>query len=305
MDISTLIKNYLHKDIRDVITKSLEFINEKDFQEIRIRLNMPLEIKVNGKKHLLLENGTTTDDFKRAFVVNKEAFLHTLSKISAHSMYAFSDELKNGFITLKGSHRVGIVGTCVIENGVIKSVKDISSLNIRLSHEIIDVSKKITKIYQNDIENTLIISPPGGGKTTLLRDLIRVFSDEFNKTVGVVDERSEICDSHYVGVRTDVITNCPKSVGMTTLLRTMSPDIICVDEIGKKEDVLAIEELFNCGVKVLATIHGKSIFEVKNKENIKTFLEKKSFKFYIILGKNPKERPKIFDENFEEVLCLD
>ncbi len=302
MDIHTLITNYLHSDIKNVLLEFIKNIDEKDFQEIRVRLNKPLEVKVASKNYLLLENGTTTNNFKYAFVVNMEAFNHTLSKISQHSMYAFQDEVKNGFITLKGSHRVGIVGTCAIENGLIKSVKDISSLNIRLSHEVYNVSKNILSVFQKEISNTLIISPPGCGKTTLLRDLLRVFSDVFEKTVGVVDERSEICNLNYVGVRTDVITNCPKALGMITLLRTMSPDVICVDEIGKEEDVKSILEIFNCGVKVVATIHAKDIVEVQKKENIKRLIENRSFDNYIVLTNNFNKKPLVYDKNFKEVM---
>lgn len=302
MDINTLCIKFLDTDIREVILKLLRNIDERHFQEIRIRINKPLEVKISGKKYFLLENGTTTNNIDKAFVVSREAFIQTFSKISQHSMYAFQDELKNGFITLKGSHRVGIVGTCVIENGNIKSVKDISSMNIRLSQEVIDVSKSILHIYNKDITNTLIISPPSCGKTTLLRDLLRVFSDIFEKTVGVVDERSELCNLHYVGARTDVISNCPKHLGMITLLRTMSPDIICVDEIGKKEDVVSILELFNCGVKVIATIHAKDILEVQKKENIKTLIQNKCFDNYVVLTGNFYEKPLLYDKNFEEVL---
>lgn len=305
MDINTLVQNYLHQDIRTVLTLLLKSISESNLQEIRLRINLPLEVKIDGENYLLLENGTTTKNHKYAFVVNKESYIHTLNKISAHSLYAYSDEIKNGFITLDGSHRVGLVGTCVIENNAIKSVKDISSINIRLSHNVIDASKRIIHIYDDKAVNTLIISPPAGGKTTLLRDMIRVFSDQFEQTVGVVDEREELTNSYYVGVRTDVIRNCPKSLAMNILLRTMTPDIITVDELGKKEDVLAVEECFNCGITVIATIHGKSIEDILSKQNIKILLEKKSFDNYIVLGKNPKERPTIYDKNFEEVIYFD
>lgn len=301
MDIQTLIKNFLHIDIREKLLNLLKQKSEYDLQEIRIRLNKPLEIKIKSKNCFITKNGTTTDDFKKAFFITEDSFFHTLNKISKHSMYAFQDELKNGFITLKGSHRVGIVGTCVMENGEIKSVKDIKSLNIRLSHEIYGAANKIKKIYKYGITNTLIISPPSCGKTTMLRDLLRVFSDEHSKTVGVVDERSEICGSS-IGHRTDVITNCPKSLGMITLLRTMSPYVICVDEVGKKEDVLSLLELFNCGVKVVATVHAKDINEIKNKENIKKIIEHKYFDNYIVLDGNYDNTPIVYNKNFQEVL---
>lgn len=301
MHIKTLVKNFLHIDIRIILLHLISQKGDYDLQEIRIRLNKPLEIKIKSKNYFLTENGTITNDVKEAFFITDEIFSHTLNKISKHSMYAFQDELKNGFITLNGSHRVGIVGTCVMEDGQIKSVKDIQSLNIRLSHEIYGVCDNIKKIYRNGITNTLIISPPSCGKTTMLRDLLRVFSDEHLKTVGVVDERYEI-GGNAIGFRTDVITNCPKSIGMITLLRTMSPYVICVDEIGKKEDVISLLELFNCGIKVVATIHAKDINEIRNKENIKKVIEQKYFDNYIVLNGDYDSVPKVYNKNFQEVL---
>lgn len=301
MNIEALVKNFLHIDIRNVILNLLVQHSDYYLQEIRIRINRPLEVKFKSNNYLITKNGTTTNNLDKAFLVTEEAFTHTLNKISKHSMYAFQDELKNGFITLSGSHRVGIVGTCVIENGEIKSVRDIQSLNIRLSHEIYGVSNSIKKIYTYGIENTLIVSPPACGKTTMLRDLIRVFSDEFSKTVGVVDERSEICGNNYTGIRTDIITNCPKSLGMITLLRTMSPYVICVDEIGKKEDIISLLELFNCGVKVVATIHAKNINELIKKENTKKLISEKYFDNYIVLN-DVYSTPTVYNTDFKEVL---
>ncbi len=301
--MDTSITNFLHIDIRTAIFELIKNINKDDIQEIRLRLNKPLEIKINSKNFFITKSGVTTNNSSYALLITEDIFSTTLNKIAKYSLYAFQDELKNGFITLKGSHRVGIVGTCVMENNAIKSVKDITSLNIRISHDVKNVAKDIKKIYQENISNTLIISPPGSGKTTLLRDLLRVFSDEFGKTVGVVDERSEICNENYVGVRTDVINNCPKSLGMITLLRTMAPEIICVDEIGKEEDVKSILELFNCGVTVVATIHAKDIIEIQKKENIKKLIENKNFDKYIVLTK-PKEALKVYDKDFKEILYV-
>ncbi len=302
MDIKTLIKNHLHNDIKTSLSTFLLTNDDKNFQEIRIRLNKPLEIKYNSKNFFITKNGSTTDNESLALIVDEEHFINSLNKICQHSIYAFQEELKNGFITLKGGHRVGVVGSCVLENGEIKSVKDIKSLNIRLSHDIVGVSKGIINLYKEEISNTLIISPPACGKTTLLRDLIRYFSDSLKKNVGVIDERYELCTTTNIGLRTDVISNCPKSIAMTTLLRTMSPFVICVDEIGTLDDIKSLENIFNCGVKVVATVHGKDICELQKKANFKTLLENKSFEHYIVLNSDFSKAPNVYDRDFREVL---
>ncbi len=299
MDTNQVL-NFLHSDIKSLLQKTLLSVDINDLQEIRLRLNKPIELKLNSGKFIIDNNARISKSTKNAYIISDELFSNTLNKIAKHSLYAFQDELKNGFITLQGGHRVGIIGTCVLENNYIKSVRDITSLNIRVSHDIKNIASPLKNIYDNDITNTLIISPPACGKTTLLRDLIRVFSDDFFRTVGVVDERSEICNQNYVGIRTDIINNCPKSIGMLTLLRTMSPEIICVDEIGKKDDVLSINELFNCGVTVIATVHAKNILEVQKKENIKELITSKNFDKYIVLT-SPKSKPTVYDKNFKEI----
>lgn len=301
MDIKTLIEKAFHEEIRTILLKMIKREGVSNLEEIRIRLNKPLDVKINGVSYLLLADGTTCNNKNDAYIVHKEVFYHTLEKLARHSLYAYKDEIKNGFITIEGGHRVGIIGMCVIEDNKIKSVKDIKSLNIRLSHDVLNVSEKIDYIYDNGIKNTLIISPPGGGKTTLLRDMIRSFSDKHDKTVGVVDERLELTDYFYSGIRTDVISNCPKHIAMSILLRTMNPDIICVDEIGNKNDVLALLDIFNCGVKVVSTIHGKSITDIQNKRNLQPILNNKYFDYFIILGKSHNEKIHIFDKNFTEV----
>lgn len=301
MDIKTLIETAFHEDIRTILLEMIKREGVSNLEEIRIRLNKPLDIKINGKSHLLDKNGTTCTDKNDAYIINREPFYHTLEKISRHSLYAYKDELRSGFITIEGGHRVGIIGMCVIEDNKVKSVKDIKSLNIRLSHDILGVAKKIDYIYESEIKNTLIISPPGGGKTTLLKDIIRSFSDKYGKTVGVVDERLELSDYIYSGIRTDVISNCPKHIAMSILLRTMNPDVICVDEIGNQNDVTALLDIFNCGVKVVSTIHGKSITDIKNKMNLQPILDNKYFDYFIILGKSHNDKIHIFNKDFIEV----
>ncbi|MEL7657037.1 MAG: stage III sporulation protein AA, partial [Bacillota bacterium] len=211
-----------------------------------------------------------------------------------YSAYAYQEELANGYITIEGGHRVGICGRTVMENGRVKTIKDISSINIRRSREIIGVSDPcmgyLTK-GKHHIYNTIIVSPPKCGKTTLLRDMVRNFST-LGFQVGVCDERSEISGmynglpSYNLGGRTDILDGCPKDKGMIMLIRSMSPDLIATDEIGKKEDCHAIEAAVCAGISLLTTIHGSSYEDVIN-SGIGEMVEKGVFERLIFLSNVP------------------
>ena len=211
-----------------------------------------------------------------------------------YSAYAYQEELANGYITIEGGHRVGICGRTVMENGKVKTIKDISSINIRRSREIIGVSDPCMSYLmkgKHQIYNTLIISPPKCGKTTLLRDMVRNFST-IGFQVGVCDERSEISGmyngqpSYNLGVRTDILDGCPKEKGMIMLIRSMSPDLIATDEIGKKEDCHAIEAAVCAGISLLTTLHGSSYEDVIS-SGIGEMVEKGVFERLIFLSNVP------------------
>ena len=224
----------------------------------------------------------------------------TLDYVSNYSLYAYENELKQGFITVEGGHRVGMAGQVIIENGRVKNLKQISSLNIRVSHEILGCADKLFPYitYNKQLYHTMIISPPRCGKTTILRDLIRQTSDG-NRwvkgcTVGVVDERSELAGCYHgipqnhMGMRTDVLDGCPKADGMLMLIRSMSPQVVAVDEIGAPEDVQAIKYAMHCGCKMLTTVHGESIEEIRKKPLFEQLLREQCFERYVIL-KNGRE----------------
>lgn len=221
--------------------------------------------------------------------------------ISGYSMYACEDELRQGFLTLKGGHRIGIAGETVIENGQIKTMKNIASFNIRISREVKGCADGLLEYAEG---NLLIISPPRAGKTTLLRDLLRQISNCPMENVGIVDERSEIAACYRgrpqndVGERSDVLDCCPKAQGMLMLLRSMSPTVIGVDELGRKEDIDAVLRTTNCGVKVIATVHGDSLEEVRKKEVFQQLFQDEIFKHYIILE---KKKIKIYNQEFQEI----
>ena len=252
---------------------------EKNLQEIRVRVGRPILLKGRGIEAIV------------EYLVTQQEILQTLEKLCDNSIYAYKNQISQGFITVRGGHRIGIAGTAVVENDDVQNLKYITSLNFRIAREVLNCSDKILKeiidIENNNIYNTLIISPPGKGKTTILRDTIRRLSngiEEWNfrgKTCGVVDERGEIAAMYRgipqndVGLRTDVIENISKSKGMKMLIRSMAPEIIACDEIGSKEDVQAIKEAISSGVKGIFTMHGKSLEDVKNNIDVNYLIKNK------------------------------
>ena len=280
--LGTASTNILGKRIKDIIERRK--ISYDKLQEIRLRIGKPIIVIADNVEWVMRE------------IIEKEEFMETLEYICKYSLYAFENELKQGFITIEGGHRVGISGQVYIEHGEVKNFKNISSMNIRVSHEVLRCAEKILPYVTQDKEvlNTLIVSPPRCGKTTLLRDLVRQVSDgnSYVKgcTVGVVDERSEIggcylgIPQNQVGMRTDILDACPKSKGMMMLVRSMAPNVIAVDELGGAEDVHAMEYAMNCGCKFIATVHGKSMEEIRKKPLFESLIKERRFERYIVLG---------------------
>lgn len=226
---------------------------QRELQEIRIRVGRSILLK------------TRQADLIIDYQISTSEILQILERLCENSIYAYKNQICEGFLTVKGGHRIGITGTAVSENGQIINLKYVTSLNFRIAREIINCSnqllKEIIDIENNSIYNTLIVSPPGKGKTTILRDMIRNISNGINEihfrgmTCGVVDERGEIAAMYKgvpqndIGVRTDVIENISKSKGMKMLIRCMAPEVIACDEIGSKEDIEAIRRSCNSGSK--------------------------------------------------------
>jgi stage III sporulation protein AA len=209
--------------------------------------------------------------------------------IFGYSMYAHEEELRQGYLTLKGGHRVGITGEAVMEQGMVKRIKNISSFNIRISRQIKGAADHIMK-YAG--KNLLLISPPCMGKTTLLRDILRQLADTPGENVGIVDERSEIAacyrgrPSNDCGERVDVLDGCPKAEGMLMLLRSMSPTVIGVDELGQNEDVEAVLRIVGSGVRIIATVHGDNMQQIQNKRVFAALFENQVFHYSLLLGKH-------------------
>lgn len=250
-------------------------------QEIRIRNNKPIIISSFNNEEII--------DYK----VQQEDILRLVENFSENSLYKVQNEINEGFITIKGGHRIGLAGTGVIEDEKIKNIKYISSLNIRIAREVIGCSNELMEMLDGNFGSTIIISPPGCGKTTLLRDLIRNLSDGYKhhppQTIGVVDERNEISATYLgqaqndLGLRTDVLVSCKKAIGMILMIRSMGLDFIATDEIGSKDDIEAIKLAMISGVKLLVTSHGTSIDDIP-----KELYEMKVFENIVILDKGEK-----------------
>lgn len=268
----------------------------ENLEEIRIREGRPLIIHGRGKSYYLGPDGELCPSPEKAYYVNHSDIQSILQRVSNYSIYAVEEELRNGYITLKGGYRVGLAGKAVLEGGKIKTLKYISSFNIRICREIIGVADKVIRyiVSGGEVHHTLVLSPPQMGKTTLIRDIARQLSDGFpgfrGVKVGIVDERSEIAGcfqgvpQNNVGLQTDVLDACPKVEGIMMLIRSMSPAVIITDEIGKAEDVEAIEEALNAGIKIITTAHGSDIEDARRRPILSKILDKKIFQRIIVLG---------------------
>ena len=276
------IKKVLGRAINNILEENE--ISFSKLQEVRLRIGKPLIVIADNIEFVLHKT------------MEKEDLMEILEYVSNYSLHAFENELKQGFITIEGGHRVGVTGQVLIENGEVKNIKHISSMNIRISHEILNCANVILPYITRNkqICNTLIISPPRCGKTTLLRDLVRQVSDGNRLvkgcTVGVVDERSELggcylgVPQNQLGIRTDVLDNCPKSKGMLMLIRSMSPQVIAVDELGSTEDIHALEYAMHCGCKMIATVHATSMDEIRSKPLFEQMVKERRFERYVVLG---------------------
>lgn len=301
--------------------RSLEQLS--DLEEIRIRIGQPLFIHTSRKELLLVWNDKQTlsdmlrdsqekNIYDKAYRITEQDLLEMQNYVSNYSLYAWQEELRNGFLTIQGGHRIGLAGGTTNIDGHISGISYLTFFNIRVAHERIGCAKNIVPhIYG---QNTLIISPPGAGKTTLLRDCIRTLSygseDKRGLKVGLVDERSEIAASYHgipqndMGPRTDVLDGCNKPEGIQMLLRTMSPEVIAVDELGAEKDFTAVEQAAYSGCKIIGTVHAGSVKELQEKPVLKKWCEKGLFERFVFIqkGEDGMREFKVYNNRWE-LLC--
>jgi stage III sporulation protein AA len=285
----------LPQKIQDMV-RGIPLSLRKDLEEIRIRENRPLMVHCCGKDYFVSKDGSIGFRADQAYYISQDDTRKILQLISDYSIYAFDEEIRNGYLTLRGGHRIGLAGKIVLDNGMIRTMKYINSFNIRISREVIGAADKIMPYIISDREicHTLILSPPQMGKTTLLRDIARKISDGFyefsGRKVGIVDERSEIAGCWHgvpqrrVGLRTDVLDGCPKAAGIMMMIRSMSPKVIITDEIGREEDAYAIQETLNAGIKIITSAHASNLQDACNRPFLSRLLDNRIFDRIAVLG---------------------
>lgn len=305
---------FLAPELRNLIEKiPLEKLN--DLEEIRLRIGAPVLFRCTGSDLYLGRQGSLINSRQQVFICTSEIIKKTVMMMCNCSVYALEEEMQKGYLTLSGGHRAGFTGHTVIEAGRIKTLKQISSINIRVARFIPGAAARILRyLFQGrQLQHTIIISPPRCGKTTLLRDIVAAISNGFAGfspvQVAVVDERSEIAGCRDgvpqmpVGHCTDVLDACPKAEGMMMLVRSMGPEVIATDEIGSLADVAAIQEVINAGIKLIATAHGRNLEEATARPGIGEIIQQRFFSRYVVLSrrKGPGTVEVIYNSEFQAI----
>ncbi len=275
---------YLGACLPEKLARALEAAGP--LRELRIRADQTVSLKT--------ERGME----RVGFIPNGEQVTEMAEALCEHALYARAEEMRQGFVTLKGGHRMGLCGRVLTQGTQVRALRDIASLCIRIAGEYPGSADEVMKRLFKDglLVSTLVVGAPGAGKTTLLRDMCRQLSDGDASrdpvTACMIDERGELAACVHgvpqlkVGRNTDVLDGCPKSVGMQWLLRSMAPGCLITDELGGEEDALAVLEAVRCGVPVLTSVHGQSLHQALERPALNTLMREKVFDLYVLLDRN-------------------
>jgi len=299
-----MLKDYLDKDIYNAIIKAFSF---NDITEIRMRVNENIIVVVKNKKYYLKDD---KNEFLKATHIMIENFI---LKASEYSIYAFNESISNGYITLPKGIRVGLTGNIVTNEDKIVTIKEFQSINIRIPHFVKNCSLPAYEFLVNDtVYNTLVISPPGCGKTTFIRDFIfQLYLHNVSSNILIADERNEISSviggqpQISLGGFCDVYTNCSKTFAFKNGIRSMRPDVIITDELDLQKDIVCLKEAMNSGVNVVATIHAKNLQQLQNKMGFDKIIENKYFSRFVLLSgdEGPGTLTNIYDEKLNCIYC--
>lgn len=296
-----MLQKILPDKFYDILDKK---VNLKAVNEIRLRADRPVVVCVNGRNYFLSENGLTSN-LSSALYASKIIIEDVVFRASECSIYSVNEQIKRGFIITDEAVRIGLGGNLIEENKQIKTMTNYTSVNIRVPHFVKNCSLNAFTFIANEngIKNTLVISPPGCGKTTFLKDFVYQLSiHDYKFNVLLLDERGEL-DVALSSNFTDKIAFASKKIGIENGIRSLSPDIIVTDELGIDEDIDAIYQASSCGVNILASCHAQSIEEFAKKPLFATIIKDKVFKRYVLLSKRngPGTFEGIYDENFSRI----
>lgn len=285
--------NVLCPSLRLIVTGVPDYVKNAA-QEIRIRVNRPVTIVCHNETYAISERGNAIkfsmcQDTSNLLTVSCDDMINTMNLICNYSWHSHQHEIKNGFVTIPGGHRVGICGTAVIDNGSINTLRDISSINIRIARSIAGAGKEVASVLSKVHSGILVVGAPASGKTTVLRDAAKILSMQYEKKVSIVDERSEffgVCGTRGMDElgMCDILNGYPKDVGIVQATRVLSPDVIVCDEIGTEEDARAIEFGMNAGVAIIASAHAYDMESVRKRNHIRHLIDIGAFDVAVILS---------------------
>ncbi len=300
-----MLEKILPENIYNILAERISF---KALNEIRFRTEKPIVVILDGQRYFLGSNGITSN-LKEALSSSKVMIEDIIFRASECSIYSVNEQIKKGFIVTQGGIRLGIGGDFIEENGVIKTMTNFNSLNLRFPHEVKNCSLPIFNyLFQNEnIQNTLILSPPGAGKTTFLRDFVCQLSQRnYAYNVLVLDERGELDlgTPQSLGNFSDKISFARKKIGFENGIRALSPNIIVTDELGSKDDLDAVIYAANCGVNIVASAHCDNMDNFMKKDGFKEIINLKVFKRFVLLSmrEGPGTIEGVYNENFSRII---